>query len=173
MKRTVITENRFVWLVVGLILGMGVSWFWPHEPAMAVTTDRSSRFALATSEVSILGASTEALFVLDFLTGDLKGAVLNSRVGKFSSFYYRKISGDFNVQAEKDKTPQYAIVSGRANLPSARGVSPAAGVLYIAELTSGKVMCYSYPYSNNNRAAGPIPLVPIDGFSFREAVQGN
>ena len=109
----------------------------------------------------------EGVFVLDFLTGQLRGSIMDPRTGKFSVLYARNIAADFQVNPNEPGT--YAIVSGRTNLPSVRGASPAASSLYIAEANSGKVVCYSFP-QGGGRAAGVLPLAPVDAFPFREGV---
>jgi hypothetical protein len=157
------------WLAVGVAAGLCISYFWPHEPALAVTTDRDSKFAMATIALTPID-TVEGIFVLDFLTGQLTGAVLNNKMGKFMTQYSRNIAVDFQVDPKAE--PHYAIVSGLANLPSGRGVNPATGVIYIGELTSGKVICYSFPV---RVATQPqvSPLTPIDFFQFREPVVGE
>ncbi|MGH7202722.1 MAG: hypothetical protein ACREJB_19100, partial [Planctomycetaceae bacterium] len=91
-----VTESRAAWLVVGVAAGLCVSYFWPHEPARAAATDSNDKFALATCNVD-LTETTEAIFVLDFVTGRLQGAVMNNRVGKFTNFYFRNIAADFQL----------------------------------------------------------------------------
>ena len=165
-----ISRQKLGWLMSGLLAGVFLAQIWPHEPAMAVTTDRDSKFALTTCDIAPLGTA-QGIFVLDFLTGQLRGAVLNSRFGKFTHFYFRNMAADFNVDPKAE--PHYAIVTGTGNLPAAKGVTPATGVVYVAELTSGKVVCYSFPYQTTNRPVkNVIPMLPLDSFSFREALQG-
>ena len=110
-----IADRRFVWILVGLGAGLGIGYFWPHEPAYAVATDRDAQFAMTTCNVSLLDP-IEGIFVLDFLTGSLKGAVLNRQAGKFYSFYYRDLASDFRVDPKAE--PHYSIVTGTATLPS-------------------------------------------------------
>lgn len=166
------SKSKLFWLTCGVLAGIGISSMWPHEPAQAAATDRSAKFAIATCEVTVspLG-NVEGVFILDFLTGQLRGGVVNNKSGKFNIAYARNIAADFNV--DPNATPTYAIISGRASLPSSRQYSPATGVIYIAELTSGKVVCYSFPYENINGNAGPFALVPVDGFQFRDALPPN
>lgn len=158
---------QMFWLVAGLAGGLCIASLWPGEPAQAVATDRSSKFALATSEVSFAGTS-EAVFALDFLTGRLTGGILNNRSGKFTHAYYRNVAADFQLDPKID--PTYAIVTGRCQLPGSRGVTPAQGVVYVAELTSGKVAAYVFPYKESNRPLPPAEMTPTDFFTFREAV---
>lgn len=160
-------ETHLFWLVAGLAGGLAIASLWPGEPARAVTTDRNSKFALATSEVSFAGTS-EAVFALDFLTGRLTGGILNNRTGAFTHAYYRNVAADF--QLDPNIEPTYAIVSGRCQLPGRRGITPAQGVVYVAELTSGKVIAYTFPYKDSQRPLPPAEMLPADMFVFREAV---
>lgn len=162
-----ISDSRMVWLVVGLIAGLCISYFWPHEPALAVTGDRNDKFALVTSTTNVGGP--EAVFVLDFLTGRLQGVALNQRTGKFSQSYYRNVAADFQVDPSSE--PNYAIVSGTANLPSQGTATRATSVIYVAEMSSGKVAGYSFPYSTSNRTTRGVQMQPLDYFQFRQAMQ--
>lgn len=161
-------DNRMVWLVLGVVAGLCIAYFWPHEPALAVTSDRNDKFAMVTSEVSFAG-SVEGVFVLDFLTGKLQGAVLNNKLGKFTHAYYRSLAADFGVDPSVE--PKYAIVTGRAQLPSQGRATMATGVVYVGELSSGKVVAYGFPYNESNRPVPPVPLQPLDVFQFREPLQ--
>ena len=161
-----VMNNRLAILGLGLVAGMCLSSIWPHEPAFAATTDRDSKFAMTTCEVSDV-SGVEGVFVLDFLTGQLQGGVLNGKAGKFQYTYNRNIAGDFNIDPNAE--PHYAIVAGRANLTNTGRVQPAQGVVYIAELSSGRVAAYMFPYSASNRASAMVPMVPLDSFPFREA----
>lgn len=156
------THHRMAWLVAGVIVGLGISYFWPHEPVQAVGSDSNPKFAMTTVPVSIVN-DIEGIFVLDFLTGRLTGGVLNTQNGRFFNAYQRNVAGDFQVDTEA----KYVMVAGQANLPNQGQVPRASGVLYIGELTSGRVICYSFPFAQGNRPS-QAPLQPVDGFQFRE-----
>jgi len=159
-------ERRFLWLTVGVICGMCLSYFWPHEPAMAIATDRDGdRFAITT--VPTKAGNAEAVFILDFLTGRLQGAALNSRLGKFTYAYYRNLAADFNV--DPTAKPHYVIVSGGVNLPAQGRAQFAESGLYVAEMSSGMVICYAFPFIFNNAPGAPQQLIPMDKFQFRQA----
>jgi hypothetical protein len=160
-----ISDSRVVWLVVGLIGGLGIATFWPHEPALASATDRTQQFAMATVSVNAI-TPLEGIFVLDFLTGTLRGAVLNEQTAKFSQFYLRNVAQDFQVDPKKE--PRYAIVTGVANINSRPGFQAANGVVYVAELSSGKVAAYGFPYVPARGPLPVVPMVPLDTLQFRE-----
>jgi len=162
-----VSDRRMTWLVVGVLAGLCISYFWPHEPAMAITTDRNSKFAMASCPVSIVD-STEATFVLDFLTGRLQGAVLNDKFGKFTHSYYRNIAADFEI--DQKRVPMFAIIGGQCQLPSRGRVTVASGVIYIGELNSGMVIAYGFPYNDSRRKLPPVEMTVLDRFQFRAPI---
>jgi hypothetical protein len=166
--------NRYLWLMAGVGLGLAMSWFFPQEPMHAGTSDRDEKFAMLTvpvKDVTFGGVRDhlEGVFVLDFLTGQLKGAVLG-KGGKFTHSYFRNVAADFQVDPAAN--PHYAIVQGNAQLPSQGRFTMATGVVYVGEMTSGKVAAYGFIYNDTTRPVGPIALTPLDTFPFREAA-GN
>ena len=154
-----------LWLVVGFVAGLCVSYFWPHEPALATATDRTDKFLMTTVHVK---PDMEAVFVLDFLTGQLTGAALNKQAPKtqFVWYYQRSIADDFQVDPEAK--PNYAIVSGVANFPNRGRMQFGDGALYVAEMSSGMVQCYAIPYQITQRVQPVVTLVPVHHFQFRE-----
>ena len=163
------TRKKFMWLTVGTLAGICVSYFWPHEPAAyAITTDRAEEFMVFTAPVGVL-TEAEAVFVLDFLTGQLRGAVLNNKVGKFTNFYQRNISADFGVD-DPSTEPHYAVVAGAANLPSRGRFTTASGVIYIAEVNSGICICYAFEYRESTTNVPTFELAKADVFQWREGL---
>lgn len=155
-----------MWILTGLIAGIGLASIWPHEPLAAATADRNEKFAMITSQ---LGLDTEGVFVLDFLTGRLTGAALSrTRNGTgFVQFYYRNVAEDFQVAGSA--TPYYAISSGFAEIQNRGGAQWGQSAIYIAELNSGRVQAYAIPFRITQVAQPPVPLVPVAVFPFREA----
>jgi hypothetical protein len=172
-----LTKNRFLLLCLGVVLGLVIGrWFnsgeliLPASAARAVATDRFENFAIATAP---LDSDVEAVFFLDFLTGDLKGAVLSAQFGRFNAFYERNILEDFGL--DRAKNPRYLMVTGMANLRRGLGntARPGASVVYIAELTTGKIAAYGVPWTPQFHNAGvPVQgtLYPLDVAQFRSAV---
>lgn len=172
--RASVSENRSTWLVLGLMAGICVAYFWPHEPAYATNADRDSQFLMVTVPVGTSAAGIsdpmDGVFILDFLTGQLKGAVLNRQSGKFTNLYFRDLAKDFNVDPQAD--PHYAMVTGYAQLAGQRGLTFASGIVYVGELSSGQLAAYAFPWKEAPRPAPQvIPLVPIDVFQWREPTQ--
>jgi hypothetical protein len=157
-------QSRIMWLTTGLVAGLCISYFWPHEPVAAASNDRDAKFGIMTTPI---GLNVEGVFVLDYLTGRLSGAVMNGNTAKFNHTYARSVAADFKVDPKA--TPHYAFVGGRAALAGKRGVSPAGSIIYVGELSSGMVMAYGMNYNITQRAVPTQPFVPLDGFQFREA----
>lgn len=157
------------WLLAGLVGGVCLSYLWPVEHVQATATDREERFAICTTETYV--GAPESVFVLDFLTGRLLGATLNQQSGIFTNFYARNIAGDFTLDGTTK--PKFVIIPGRADLQSGRGSQASAGVIYVGELNSGKVICYRFSYVNSRTARAVVPMEPLATFNFREATTEN
>lgn len=160
------TSSRMVWLSIGLVVGMAICQVWPHETTQAATSDRNDKFAILTIPTGSTFGAVETVFVLDFLTGQLVGATMDPQAGVFTRFYTRNVAIDFGLRARSK--PVYAIASGMMPFSNVGKVNNANGVIYIAELTSGKVAAYGYPYAEANKVLPPMPIVPLDIFGFRE-----
>ncbi|MBI5757850.1 MAG: hypothetical protein HZA46_04970 [Planctomycetales bacterium] len=161
-----ISDSRVVWLVVGLMAGLGIATFWPHEPALASATDRTPQFAMATASVNPI-TPLEGVFVLDFLTGTIRGAVLNEQSAVFTQFYFRDLAQDFKVDPKSE--PSYSMVTGVANINSRPGFQASNSVIYIAELSSGTVRAYGFPYTVSRVPQAPVQMVLLNSFPFRQA----
>ena len=144
-------------VVIGLVIGM----FCQQTPIHAVATDRVDNFAVATGP---LDDDTEALFYLDFLSGELKATALSPIVRKFFASFTANVNHDLGVDLSKN--PQYLMVTGNSIFRRGGGqVQPGNSVVYVAELTSGKVAAYAVPWSQAYANAGRqirAPLVLLD-----------
>jgi hypothetical protein len=161
-------QNRYLWLVLGVLGGLMLSGFWPYTPLHAVATDRFETFALATGPCD---NEVEAVYCLDFLTGDLRAAVLSTQTNKFTAFYQYNVLKDFNIDTAK--SPKFVMVTGLASLRRGAGarMRPSAAVLYVAETTSGVVAAYAIPWTGYNAGTQKITgtLVPLDQIPMRQA----
>ncbi len=166
MERTM-AQGRFFWMAVGVVAGLCIAYFWPHEPALAFATDRGAKFALATGPAG--PPDLEGVFLLDFSTGNLQGHVLNARVGTFTRSYIRNIYADFGLDAKT--SPQWSIVTGSGTLAASAGTQWGACLVYVAELTTGKVIAYGFPFAETQRKMAPQTFEMIDGFQFRESLE--
>ena len=159
-------ERHLLWMGMGLMAGLCLAYCWPHEVAHAVAADRDDRFAMVTVDVGF--GNPEAIFVLDFLTGRLQGAMLNQQTGSFTNLWARNIAADFQVQADAAAKAKYVFVPGQAALNNKGGATTAVGVLYIGELTSGKVGAYRFQFKTSRTVLPVQPLEPFAYFPFRE-----
>jgi hypothetical protein len=163
--------TRFRWPVaagIGLVVGLVLSGFCPYTPLHAVSTDRTDTYAIATGPVD---AEVEAVYLLDFLTGDLTAVVLGKQPGAWSGFFRRNVSADLTIDPQKN--PKYMMVTGMAGLRRAGGtrVQPSNAVCYVAEVGSGKLAAYAVPWSPSQFSAGQMqtaPLVLVSATHFRQ-----
>lgn len=160
------TSQKMVWLSIGLVAGIAICQFWPHETVQAATSDRSENFAVITVPTGSSFGAVETVFVLDFLTGQLVGATMDPQAAIFTRFYTRNVAIDFGLRPRSK--PKYAISAGMMPFSNVGRNSNANGVIYVAELSSGRVGAYTYPYAEAQKVLPPMPVVPLDHFSFRE-----
>lgn len=163
--------NHAALIVLGLFVGILVTLGWfglgPSLPVMATATHGESNFAIATGFVD---QELEAFYFLDFLTGDLRAAVVSRRTGQFVAFFEKNILEDFGAPS---KNPKFLMVTGMANMP--RGQSPfqvGNSLIYIAEATTGVVNAYALPWDSSASAKGVAQtntFIRMAGGSFRTA----
>jgi hypothetical protein len=159
--------NWLLWLAMGLVLGLLIGGWWPSTSLHAVATDRYDTFAIATGPVD---EKVEAIFFLDFLTGDLRAAVLN-QFGKFTAFYQYNIQQDLGI--EKGKNPRYLLVTGVNDIRrGAARLRPSRSIVYVAEINSGAVAAYAIPWAPDSWSTAQVikaQMVPLDATKFRTA----
>ena len=169
MNSFVRTRSGFlgIGLVVGLVVGLNVQGIWPSMPLHAAATHGIDKFAIATG---LVDGTVEALYFLDFLTGDMRAAVINPKNGRFTSFYSRNIAADFGGAG---RSSGYLMVTGAANMP--RGTANfqyANSIVYVAEAATGQVAAYTIPWNSTQHAAGKVQygeFKPLDVQQFRTA----
>jgi hypothetical protein len=158
-----VSNQSAVWLLTGLLAGVGLVIFLQGQPARATATDHSDDFAIATGHLT---AEVEAVYLLDFKTGFLQGTVMNRQTGKFQQFYKRELAQDFGLNARTK--PKFIMVTGA--MQNARAQVPVNHVLYVAELNSGKLSAYFMPYRGDvNQGTTSEPLMILDATQFRQA----
>ena len=155
-------------VLAALVVGLALGGFWPQTPLHATATDRSESCAIATGP---LDTDIEAVFFLDFLTGDLRAAALDFKTGKFNAFYQYNVNADLGV--DSSKPPKYEMVTGVLALRQVANRPTMGGTLvYVAETNGGKVAAYAVPWSRAMASAGRTiksPLMLLDVMPFRQA----
>jgi hypothetical protein len=173
---SVIARSKLVWIAsgvaLGLVAGLNLAGLWPQAPLHAMATHGQDTFAICTSPMD---EDMEAVFILDDVTGDLKGAALNIQTRRFTTFFEYNVMRD--LPTPNIKNPHYRIVSGNANMRQNVAAGPVAhSVIYVAEVTSGQMVAYTVPWVNA-RASAVVPLraavIPLDRWQFRTAPSRN
>jgi hypothetical protein len=135
--------------VLGLVIGLNIQGIWPSVPLHASATHGLEKFAIATG---VVDAGVEALYFLDYLTGDLRAAVINPKTGKFNAFFTRNIAADFGGAGV---STGYLLVTGSADMPrGAANFQYARSIVYVANASTGQVAAYVIPWSSTYQAAG-------------------
>jgi hypothetical protein len=167
-----LTTNQLPGVAAGIAVGLSIACLCPHEPAYATTGDRAPRFSMVTVPVSDAAVGIvdpiDGVFVLDLVTGQLKGAVLNRQNGRFTSFYFRDLAKDFDV--DPNLVPEFCMVTGFGQIPNQAGIQMSSGIIYIGELNTGLVHAYSFPWKEKG-GGGPVQIIPIDTFSWKKVVK--
>jgi hypothetical protein len=169
MIRGIRTVRGLILAGAGLAAGLLLAAFWPNTPLHAVATDRSETFAIATGH---LDEQVEAIYFLDGLTGDLRGMALSRQFGTFNAFFGPcNVAMDLGV--DPSKNPKFLMTTGMADLRRTGGGASATwgrGIVYVAEITTGKVAAYGTPWSPTAFAANrpfKMPLKLLDVKPFR------
>jgi hypothetical protein len=137
-------------LGLGLVAGLVISGVWPSTPLHTVATDRTDSFAIATGAVD---ADVEAVYLLDFLTGDLRAFVVGQKAGSFTGLFYRNVAVDLGVNPQNN--PKYMMVTGLDHMRREGGtrMQPSSAFCYVVEVTTGKMAAYAIPWSPSMYAA--------------------
>ncbi len=169
-------QSKVAWMLVGLaggvVIGLNLAGWWPQVPLHAVATHGQDNFAICTTPMD---EDVEAIFVLDDVTGDLKGSVLNVQTRRFNTLFEYNVLRDLSMPDAKNA--RYRIVSGVANIrQNVAAGQMARSVLYVAEVTSGQIVCYGMPWVPG-RASAMVPykgtLIPLDRWKYRTAEVRN
>jgi hypothetical protein len=161
---------RLLAVGIGLAAGLILSKFWPNSPLYAVTTDRIESYGIATGA---LDNETEAVWLLDFLTGDLRVLVLGKAVNTWTATFNTNVLADMNLDPQRN--PKFLMATGFANLRHAGGsrVLPSNAICYVAEVTSGRITAYAVPWSFSQYQSGQPQagrLLQVGTCSFRVPV---
>lgn len=163
--------NHAAILIVGMVVGAVLTAGWhgvQRTPqAWASATHGADNFAIATG---LVADDIEGLYFLDFLTGDLRAAVVSRRNAEFTGYFQYNVLNDFPAVND---TPRFLIVTGIADLPRGRGATQISkSLIYVAEATSGQVCAYALPINTTLNASGKAQVgtfIKVAGGSFRDA----
>ena len=170
------------WAIALIFLGIGAMIGWclttRHAPptAFAITAQSDETFAICTAPIDAANG-IEGIFILDFLTGDLTGGVLNAATGTFLTSYKWNVLNDLGFQAGQAKNPKFLLVAGQAELrpnPRLGRRQMAPSVVYVTDCTTGTTAAYGIPWSpQQGNASKPVAseLVPLDVARPRGAAQ--
>lgn len=142
-------------LLVGLLLGGAAVWNLrqaaPPVQIKATATEGRDSFAIATGMID-MSDQLEGLYFLDYVTGNLKCTVLNTKTGKFNALFSSNIANDFGADP---KNAKYLIVTGMARVPRGRGGGQIAdSIIYVLEASTGQVAAYAVPFNTSMQAKG-------------------
>lgn len=141
----------------------------PAELLHASATDSSNTMAIATGHIA---DGVEGLFVLDFITGNLRCQVLNPRTGGAGGVYQHNVSLDLGVQ--QGKQPHYLMATGVAEFRVAGGnIVPAGCIVYIADANTGRYAAYALPWNKvaaQSNQAQAYPMVQLFTGAARNVV---
>lgn len=159
----------------GIAIGLGVDWFngdSDRPMADAATTNLAGQNFEVPSEMRelMLNASSaaggksmamatgpvddslEAIFVLDFLTGELYCWVLGPS-GGWMAQYRTNVVAEFGG-TDKERAPEYVMTTGFVQLRGRSGNDPANTVCYVGDANSGKVCAFSFEWDRTSARSG-------------------
>jgi len=141
--------------------GMCAATLSPPTRVAAVTALAQESFAVCTAPVD---SGIEAIFVLDFETGDLTGGVINPNTSRFGVGYRHNVLKD--LEFKKVTEPKFLLVPGQANFAGQVSGRLAPTVLYVTDAATGVTVAYGIPRTSQQVAGGAAPavqqLMPLD-----------
>lgn len=162
-----------IWFV-GLPFAVIFLSFYAQSPVYADASNEKGGYTVATGP---LDTDLEGYFFLDALTGELKVAAINPRTGKFMAVFTRKILDDFKNTTAKNQNPSFMMVTGLAKI--VQGAAGGGGqwrfadsVIYVTELTSGRLVCYAIQLPVNLRNQNKLyvgEIIGLDKLDLRKA----
>jgi hypothetical protein len=140
-----------------------------RQPILLNATAASGSKHLSVATVPI-DSGVEAIVVLDHVTLEMTGYIMNPYTGKFFAGYHAQLADEFGVK--QGKVPEFTLIAGQANFRQFTGNSrPADGVIYVTEALSGKMIAYGIPwnatFNANPPAVARAPFIPLDFTSIR------
>jgi hypothetical protein len=153
-----------IWLVVGLVVGVGVSqcYLGAIRPVEA-SDSRYEDFIMCTGRVMVAphnNQPTDGLWILDYRAGKLLGTVVDRGAGKISGWAEVDLVTEFGIQPKQNV--HFMMTTG--------SITNGQAALYLTETTTGKVGVYTMgPNLNGNGLA----IRRHDMVFFRSPPQGG
>jgi len=165
-----------VGLSVGLLVGVGMlagavamiahqnsdTRQMPEVILNATASHSGDTFAMATAYID---SEVEGVFLLDYLTGELRCYVIYPRTGKFGAMYKYNVIADLGVQ--QGKNPNYVMVTGQHSFSrGGAAATPAGCAVYVADANSGNFAAYTIMwnrtmYRSSAPQAGTFTLLDV------------
>ena len=122
--------GRFLWLALGIALGVGgtVLWLTGAKPAYA-NNDRYEDYVLCTGACSVMPkVQTDGVWLLDYRAGKLLGTIIDKAQGKITGWAEVDLVTEFGLPPRTNV--HFLMTTGK--------ISGTQAALYVAETTSGK-----------------------------------
>jgi hypothetical protein len=122
-------------------------------PLFATATDTGVSMSMATGPVD---DEVEGVFFLDFVSGELTCAVLNSRTGKPGGFFRTNVIKALGIVEEKK--PAYLMTTGSANFVGFKvgTKQPSLTVVYVCDQTTGRFAGYTFMWDRTLASRGAM-----------------
>jgi hypothetical protein len=136
--------GRFLWLVVGLVLGVAAGmYFGSSRPALASSNDRFEDYIICTGPVAITpNVPTDGIWLLDYRAGKLLGTVIDRNLGKIVNWAEVDLVQEFNIPPKQNV--HFMMTTG--------SITAGQAALYVAETTTGRFGVYSMGPRPDGRA---------------------
>ncbi len=154
-------SNRFLWLLTGLVLGVGSAAliFGQGRPAQAAN-DRYEDYVMCTGAVSVEPrAPTDGVWLLDYRSGKLLGTVIDRKVGKIVGWAEVDLVDEFKVKPQSNV--HFLMTTG--------SIAQGQAALYVAETSTGKFGVYTMGPRGDNQAG--VSIRRHDMVPFRQGQQ--
>jgi hypothetical protein len=146
----------------------------------AAATHGNDTFAIATGSID---SNLEALYTLDFATGQLNCLVLYPQANAFGARFATNI-GMFKAGGGRNNKSKYLMITGTAELSGPNSGPRPSSCVYVMDVGTGEVLAFAAPFNRSmmnsrNEQFGELVLIGRfavrDGFSNRNsnAPQGN
>ena len=126
-------------------------------PLFASATDTGESMSMATGPID---EEMEGVFLLDFVTGELACAVINSRTAKVGGVFKTNVIKELGI--EEAKKPAYLMTTGNATFVGRVGnQQPARCIVYVCDQNTGNFGAYSFTWNRTLAQKGTLQAGPM------------